>query len=115
MSFYIKSFRLSPQALEKHEAIPDKTKFTIETDVVCLQHQVNCGFNFVYFAGDIEIANSYKDCRGEVENHYVSDEVEVVSDRWGGGNISEVPVMVVVSQEDYDGIKDSETSTWVEE
>ncbi len=115
MSFYIKSFRISPQALEQTDAIPDKTKFTIETDVVCLQHHVNCNFNFVYYAGEMEIANSCKDCSGEVENHFVSDEVEVTSDKWGSGTFSEVPVMVVVTQKENDESIHSETSTWVEE
>ena len=115
MSFYIKSFRLTPQALEIQDAIPDKTKFTIYTDVVCLQHQKNCKFIFSYYAGDIQVAGSSKDCSKEYENHVVSDVVEVFSDRWGGGNVSEIPIMVKVRQEGYDEQKENETLTWVEE
>ena len=115
MSFYIKSFRLTPQALERNDAVPDKTKFTIETDVVCLHHQITCNFKFVYYAGEIEITNSFQDRSGEVENHFIKDEVEIISDRWGNGTVSEIPVMVVVTQGEDGESKDSETATWVEE
>jgi|GEM_PF-4729920 len=115
MSFYIKSFRLTPQALEIHDAIPDKTKFTIYTDVVCLQHQGNCKFTFSYFAGDIEVAGSIKDCSSQYESHVVSDVVEVLSGRWGGGNVSKIPIMVKVRHEGCDEQIENETLTWVEE
>ncbi len=115
MSFYIKSFRLTPQALERSFAIPDKTRFIFQTDVVCLQHQPNCKFNFTYYAGEFEIANSSRDCSSEVENHITCDEVEAVSDRWGGGIVSEIPVMVVVTREANGESKHNEALTWVEE
>lgn len=115
MSFYIKSFRLTPQALEIEDAVPDKTKFTIETDVVCLGHQESCRFSFTYFAGNKELTASIKDCSNEDNNHIVSDEVELISDRWGGGNASQIPIMVMVKQEENGEQKENETYTWVEE
>ncbi len=115
MSFYIKSFRLSPQALEKGDAIPDKTRFTIQSDVVCLQHRANCKFRFSYYAGEIEIAHSSKDSSSEIDSHIVNDEVEAESNRWGGGTVSEIPLTVVVTQEADGENKNNATSTWVEE
>ena len=113
MSFYIKSFRLSPQALEKGNAVPDKSTFSIETDVA---YDELCGeeeFYFEYSAGDKKIASSYQRCRNVERMHEVNDGVRVKSRAWGGGSLSKVPIMVSVKQASCGEIRDAETFTWV--
>ncbi len=114
MSFYIKSFRLMPQALEKKNALPNKTAFTIATDIVCRKHSNHDKYNFTYYAGEKVIAISSKDCSHADENHVLIDSIEVVSDNWGGGKSMNVPVTVIVIQESSGATINNETTTWVE-
>lgn len=114
MSFYIRSFRLMPQALEKGGAIQDNTTFTFATDIVCRKHSNHDNYTFKYYVGEKLIAESLKDCSYADENHVINDSIDVASNGWGNGKKVKIPITVLVIQESSGATLNNETSTWVE-
>ena len=115
MSFYIRSFRLMPQALEKKEAVPNNTTFTLATDIVCRKHSNHDKYIFKYYAGEKLIAESLKDCSYADENHTINDSIDITSDNWGNGKKIKIPITVLVIQESSGATLNNETTTWVEQ
>ncbi len=114
MSFYIKSFKLIPQAFEKKDAIPNNTTFTISTDIICRKHMQHDKYSFKYFAGQKLIAESLKDCSFADENHNINDTIKISSKNWGMGHRIKIPIAVSVTQESSGAVLNNETTTWVE-
>ncbi len=113
MSFFIKSFRLKPQASNKNEALPNNTTFTVSTDIVCRKHFPHDKYIFKYFAGEKLIAESLKDCSFADENHSINDSITVASHNWGKGKKIKIHVSVLVIQESSGASLNNETTTWV--
>ena len=113
MSFIIKSFNITPQALEIKDAVPDNSEFCLTTDVVCLSHFTNDKISFTYKAGSRTIAFSEKCCEDLRKEHEVCDEVKVISRGWGNGVEALINISVTVAQEKIGSRSTYKTITWV--
>ncbi len=113
MSFYIKSFRVSPRALNLNDAVPDGTSFSFETEIVCRKNSNHDTYFFTYSVNDKIIAERSVNCTQADEDNVISDSVNVVSDNWGNGVQLNVALTVSVIQESSGAQLDSVSSTWV--
>ncbi len=113
MSFIIKSFKVTPQALDIKDAIPDHSEFCLTTEVVCLNHFSDDRFRFLYKAGSKPVAITEKVCGNFGREHEVHDEIKVVSGRWGNGVESLINISVTVTQEKVGQKNTFKTVTWV--
>ena len=114
MSFYIKSFGITPRALEMKNAIPDGTPFSIETEIVCRKNSNHDAYYFTYYVGEKVIAESSMNCSQADEDHVIKDSLNITSDRWGNGAQSNIAVKVSVIQESSGAQLDNITSTWID-
>ncbi len=115
MSFFIKSFKITPQALDIKNANPDHIEYCMGTDVVCLTHFGNDKFKFIYKVGSRTVASTEKKCGLLDRAHEIHDEIKVISNRWGNGVESLVNISVSVTQESIGSKNTFRTVTWVKE
>lgn len=114
MAFYIKSFKVTPQALEMKNAIPNGTPFSIETGIVCRKNTFQDKYYFKYSVNGKVIAESSNTCNQADEDNIIKNTVKINSDKWGFGSKSNVEVKVSVVQDSSGAELDHSALTWVE-